>query len=69
MPMGGLIPIMLWVGFMGGAAYVNVMYLVVNSDKLPKKKKELAVNIVSIFNDIGVLTASLFSIFASKYIL
>lgn len=45
------------------------MYLVVNTDKLPKNKKELAVNIVSIFNDMGVLTASLFSIFATNVIL
>lgn len=67
--MGGLIPVMLFVGLMGGASYVNVMYLIINSDIIPKREKELSANIVSIFNDIGVMTASLFSLLCDNVIL
>lgn len=40
---------MVFIGLMGGASYVNVMYLILNSNKLKKNEKELAVMTTCIF--------------------
>jgi len=53
--------IMIWVGLMGGASYVNCLYLVLESDVIEKKDKEVSINIMSICNNIGVLSATLAS--------
>lgn len=50
--------IMIWVGLMGGASYVNCLYLVLESDTVEKKDKEVSINIMSICNNIGVLMAT-----------
>lgn len=57
-----LFVIMIWVGLMGGASFVNVMYLILESPKLAKTEKELALTLTSICDDIGILTASLISL-------
>lgn len=58
---------MLWVGLMGGASYVNVLYLLLEEDYLENNEKELAMNCVGvIFIDPGVMMASLSSLFISK---
>jgi battenin len=57
-----LVPVMIWIGLMGGASYVNVMYLILNSKKIEEEEKELAVNICAVFNDLGVLFAATFSL-------
>lgn len=49
---------MVFVGLLGGASYVNVIYLVRSSALLDKTEKELAMTILTIFNDIGILLAS-----------
>ena len=53
---------MVFVGLMSGAVYVNTMYMIIHSNVLKKKEKELTVVILLLFNDIGVLSASLFSL-------
>ncbi len=53
---------MSWVGLMGGSSYVNVMYNILESDKLAKNEKELALTITTVCNDIGILSASLLSL-------
>jgi len=50
--------IMIWVGLMGGASYVNVLYQVLESNTIEKKDKEVSINIISICNNIGVLGAT-----------
>uniref|UniRef100_A0A7S3KTF3 Battenin n=1 Tax=Euplotes crassus TaxID=5936 RepID=A0A7S3KTF3_EUPCR len=57
---------MIFVGLMGGTSYVNVMYQILNSDKLKKTEKELAVITTCIFDDMGILLASLFSLTLSN---
>mmetsp|Transcript_18815 Transcript_18815/g.21016 ORF Transcript_18815/g.21016 Transcript_18815/m.21016 type:complete len:263 (+) Transcript_18815:585-1373(+) len=57
---------MIFVGLMGGAAYVNVMYLIINSDKVKKTEKELAVITTCIFNDFGILSATILSLILSN---
>ena len=51
--------LMVWVGLMGGSSYVNCMYLILENKHLQKKHKEVTINIASLFNDIGILAASL----------
>jgi hypothetical protein len=41
------------VGLMGGCAYVNVYYLILESKDIVKKEKELSVNLSTIMNDTG----------------
>lgn len=47
---------------MGGTTYVNVMYQVLETPKLERTEKELALTIMTIFEDVGVLLASLLSL-------
>lgn len=53
---------MVVVGLMGGACYVNVMYLVLESQHLFRTEKELAITITSIGDDFGILLASILSL-------
>ena len=50
---------MIFVGLMGGASYVNVIYQLKNSPRLLKTEKELAMNLLSCFDDLGVLLAAI----------
>lgn len=54
--------LMVWVGLMGGSSYVNIMYNILESDKLAKNEKELALTITGVCNDVGILAASLLSL-------
>jgi hypothetical protein len=47
---------------MGGSSYVNVMYNILESEKLAKNEKELALTLTGVGNDIGILLASLLSL-------
>ena len=60
-----LFVIMMFVGLMGGAQYVNVIYLIKCSDQLHKTDKELALNMTAMANDAGVLLASIMSLVLS----
>ena len=57
-----LFALMVFVGLMGGAQFVNVIYLIKSSDKLHKTDKELALNMTSMFNDAGILLSSITSL-------
>ena len=57
-----LFPLMIWVGLMGGASYVNVMFSILEHEKLAKTEKELALTMTTIGNDIGILSASLLAL-------
>ena len=62
-----LIPLMFFVGLMGGASYVNVMYQFLESNTITQKEKELSVNICTIIDDIGIFTASACSVIISNF--
>ena len=51
---------MIWVGLMGGCSYVNVVFNILEKKDVGKAEKELAMNICTCFNDVGVLLASIF---------
>lgn len=63
------LPVMIWVGLMGGASYVNCYYLLLENDSLPKRLKELATNTASFFVDTGILAASLFGLIISNFVI
>ena len=54
-------PIMIWVGFMGGAAYVNVMHNLLELPSLKKTEREVALVLSLMFNDTGVLLSAVFT--------
>jgi hypothetical protein len=54
--------IMIWVGLMGGGSYVNVMYQMLENPLLDRNEKELALTLTTVFDDIGILSASILSL-------
>ena len=50
---------MIWVGFMGGAAYVNVYHNLLDLPTLKKTEREVALVLSLMFNDTGVLLSSI----------
>ena len=52
---------MIWVGFMGGAAYVNVMHCLLDLPSLKKEEKEVALVCSLVLNDLGVLASAIFT--------
>ncbi len=50
------------VGVLGGAMYVNTFYLLLKDKELKTQDQELAINITSIFVNLGIVTSSLFEI-------
>ena len=47
------------VGLFGGASYVGCFHFLLQTETIDKRLKELCVNIGTIFNDIGILSASI----------
>ena len=57
-----MFPWLVWVGLMGGGSYVNVQCAIHELKTLSKNEKEAAVSISMLFNDTGILFASILSI-------
>lgn len=55
-------PLYIWVGFMGGACYVNVMHQILEHSELKKTEKDVALVLNLIFVDIGCLLAAIFTL-------
>lgn len=54
-------PFFIWIGLMGGGSYVNVMHNLLELPSLKQTEKEGAVVLSLMFNDVGILTASIFT--------
>ena len=71
----GLMPLplqflmMVEVGVMGGAAYVNIFYLLRGDVKIKEEERELAINVVSTVYYVGIITSSLVQIILLNTIL
>jgi len=63
------IPLMLWVGLMGGCSFVNCIYNILSHTKLKKKDKEIVLNAAGLFIDVGVLAASVSALVVSKWLI
>ncbi|ETO32174.1 Batten's disease protein Cln3 family protein [Reticulomyxa filosa] len=53
---------MIYVGLLGGAMYVNVVYSILSDTKITKKDKELCMNIMSIWVNFGIIMSSAYEI-------
>ena len=62
-------PLTVVVGLMGGGSYVNVLHGILQLETLDKTEKEMAVSLSLLFNDTGILFASILSIVLSNSIL
>lgn len=60
---------LIFVGFMGGGAYVLCYFCIYQSEEIAKEYKELCVNIASMFNDIGIFGASLVNLLLANTIM
>lgn len=56
------------IGLCGGGCYVNVMYCIMTCEKLDFYERELAVNICTILDDVGIILASVTSLLMSNVI-
>lgn len=54
--------LMTFVGLLGGAMYVNAFALLVEDPDIPDVDRELTINLVAIFNTVGIVSASVFDI-------
>ncbi|XP_033752569.1 battenin-like [Pecten maximus] len=55
MPTSILPVVMIYVGLLGGASYVNIFYRLLHDDTYPDKDRELCINIVAIFITLGIV--------------
>jgi battenin len=62
LPIAAQIPLMIFVGLLGGASYVNVFYNLLNDDIYPDKDRELIVNMAAVCINLGIVLASVFII-------
>jgi hypothetical protein len=53
---------MLWVGLIGGTSYINVLYLILHTDRLPQQYKETALNFSLVCNNGGAMLAAAFGL-------
>eukprot|EP01090_Pellita_catalonica_P011180 TRINITY_DN22712_c0_g1_i1.p1 TRINITY_DN22712_c0_g1~~TRINITY_DN22712_c0_g1_i1.p1 ORF type:complete len:275 (-),score=32.52 TRINITY_DN22712_c0_g1_i1:167-949(-) len=52
--------LMVFVGLLGGAMYVNVFYLLLHDSKIPEADRELCVNLTALAITVGITIAALF---------
>mmetsp|Transcript_8244 Transcript_8244/g.13808 ORF Transcript_8244/g.13808 Transcript_8244/m.13808 type:complete len:86 (+) Transcript_8244:1092-1349(+) len=62
-------PLLIWVGLMGGASYVNVLHGILELETLEESEREMAMSLSLLFNDSGILLASIFSLVMSNTLL
>ncbi|KAL4224554.1 hypothetical protein ACF0H5_015256 [Mactra antiquata] len=58
LPVSILPSLMIFVGLLGGASYVNIFYLLLHDDKYPEKDRELCINIAALFITIGIISGT-----------
>lgn len=62
LPLWAQFPLMVFVGLLGGAMYVNVFALMVDDASIPKEDKEFGINVVGIWNNVGIMSSSVFDL-------
>lgn len=55
LPVSILPALMVYVGLLGGASYVNIFYLLLHDNKYPDKDRELCINIAALFITFGII--------------
>lgn len=64
-----LCPLYIWVGLMGGGSYVNVLHRLRELDTLSLEERESAMSLALMFNDAGILVATILSLILGLTIL
>lgn len=54
--------LMVYVGLLGGASYVNVFYRLLHDDDIPEEDRELCINLAAIVTTAGITLSSLFTL-------
>ena len=62
-------PLYVFVGLMGGGAYVNVNHGILMLETVSWEEKEMAFSLSLLFNDTGIFLASVFSLVMQNTIL
>ena len=52
---------MIWVGLMGGTVYANVVYMIIEDEKIAQGEKEVSMNLLNIANFMGIILGALIS--------
>jgi battenin len=60
--------LMIWVGLLGGTVYANALYSIMTDENILLHEKEVCVNILNIFNFVGIFSGSLISMILEEYI-
>ncbi|XP_059162551.1 battenin-like [Physella acuta] len=55
LPTAALPALMIYVGLLGGASYVNIFYTLLHDGQFPKEDRELCVNLVGLFINLGIV--------------
>ncbi|GAM26428.1 hypothetical protein SAMD00019534_096030, partial [Acytostelium subglobosum LB1] len=55
-----LFVLMFYCGLLGGAAYVNVFYLILNDKRIPEEDREVCINYAALLTTLGITLASCF---------
>lgn len=61
-----IFPIIFWEGLLGGATYVNSMYMIYKT--ISDKDREFSLGVVSLADDVGISLAALTSVFLEKWL-
>ncbi len=62
LPIGAQLPLMIFVGLLGGASYVNIFYNLLHDDIYPEEDRELIVNMAAICINLGIVLAACFTL-------
>ena len=64
-----LCPLFIWVGLMGGGSYVNVLHGIRELSTLSQHERESAMSLALMFNDAGILVATILSLILGSTVL
>ena len=63
------LPLMVWVGLMGGTGYVNSYYQMLQTPELTKSLREIAINLAGAAITLGLLAAAGTAVFVSNFVI
>jgi hypothetical protein len=65
LPLSAQFAHMWFVGLLGGAMYVNTFYSVMADHNIASEDKEMCVNLLSLFVNVGIISSALFDLLAA----
>ena len=69
LPAAFQVPLMVFVGLLGGAMYVNTFALLVEEPRIKKEERELCINLATLWINLGIVLASVFELVMAQTIL